>query len=290
MVLSVPLLLSALALASAGEAEPPPSANAASHKAPPQLRLAVYDLAVQGVDPRVGRIVSESVVTELRKMRGLLVVSMEEVRAMLALESDKQLSGCGDDSCLAEIGDALGVDGLVVGQLLDLDGSSVFVLRRIDQRNAKVVGSVQKRLDAADGEEFLAAVGPAVAELFPEYTLRKGQTRGVDPQVALLVNPPPLQPWLFWTTFGTSVATGVASGTLGALAVAARVSLGNLIQSARGGDPISGSDVVSRQNTIAALGWSAVGAGAFALLGGGVSLALYPMTDFAGAAKAGELE
>ena len=118
-----------------------------------RLRVAVYDFALDGIEPRIGRIVTEAVAKEMRKLDGLLVISMEEVRAMLELEEDKAMLGCSEsESCLSEIGDALGVDGLVVGQLVSLGTETVFILRRIDQRNAAVIGTVNTRLTPANGE------------------------------------------------------------------------------------------------------------------------------------------
>ncbi len=101
--------------------------------------------------------------------------------------------GCEEnEACLAEIAGALGVDELVSGSLSKVDESEVMVIRRIDQNRAKVVGTVDKRLKEGKGQEFLAAVGSSVEELFPEYPLRAGVTRGVPKEMALRLDPPPL--------------------------------------------------------------------------------------------------
>src|SRR5262249_9623260 len=83
------------------EAPPPPAPAPEPPKEPARKieRVAVYDLEVTDVEPRVARIVTDSVVAELRKLNGLSVVSMDEVRAMLQHESNKQLLGCTDASC-----------------------------------------------------------------------------------------------------------------------------------------------------------------------------------------------
>jgi len=260
-----------------------PRPAAAPRTAP--LRMAVYDLGLEGAGPRVGRVVSEALVTELRKLDGVLVVSMEEVRAMLRLEADKQATGCGDDSCLAEIGDALGVDNLIVGQLVVASDGSLLSLRRIDQREARVVGTVSRRLATKNGEEFLAAVGPGVQELFPALPLRAGQRRGVDPQVALLLNPPPLPPALFWSTVAVGItAAAGAAGTLG-VGLVARQELVDLAD-----EPvIDGSGFVQKQQTTNTLGVAAAALGVGAALVAGVALMEWPLTDFDGyAARGGE--
>ncbi len=192
---------------------PPPAAHAQDTSSRKALRLAVYELKVDGVSDRLGRIVTDALVDEIRKLQRISVVSMDEVRAMLDMEAQKQLVGCSDDSCLAEIADSLGVDGVVIGSLSKIGEESVFGLRRIDQREAKTLGQVTQRLQAANGEEFLAMIGPSVEELFPELPLRQGQERGVAPEVALRVNPPPLPAWVFWATGATAGGLAVAAGT-----------------------------------------------------------------------------
>lgn len=136
---------------------------------------------------------------------------------MLDLEAQKQLVGCNDDSCLAEIADSLGVDGVVIGSIARLESKTVFGLRRIDQREAKTVGQVVEHLTAAQGEEVFAAVGPFVEQLFPEFPLRVGAVRGVSPELALRLNPPPLPPAVFAIVAGAAAVTGL--GAAGAAAV-----------------------------------------------------------------------
>jgi hypothetical protein len=182
-------------------------------------RIAVYDFELAGIDPSVGAVVTDSVLAEMRKLQHVSAIGMDEIRDMLSHEANKQFMGCEEnEACLAEIAGALGVDELVSGSLSKVDESHVMVMRRIDQNRAKVVGTVDKRLKAEKGQEFLAAVGPSVEELFPEYPLREGVTRGVPKEMALRLDPPPLPKWAFYTTAGAAVATLAAGGLFAYLA------------------------------------------------------------------------
>lgn len=186
----------------------------------PPLRVAVYDYELQNVEPTVGSVVTDSMLSEVRKLSGVSVIGMDEIRDMLSHEANKQILGCSEDTaCLAEIAGALGVDQLVSGQLLRVDNSMVFLTRRIDQRRAHVLGTVDRRLQASSGgEEVLAAVGPAVEELFPNRPLREGVTRGVPPDMALRLNPPPLPTWTVWTGAGAAVVAAAVGGVFRILA------------------------------------------------------------------------
>ncbi len=60
---------------------------------------------------------------ELDRLGAFKVITSDAIRAMLALEKQKQMLGCTEASCLAEIGGALGVDYLVSGRVTALGGA-----------------------------------------------------------------------------------------------------------------------------------------------------------------------
>lgn len=183
------------------------------------LRVAVYDFELQGIDANVGTVVTDSMLAEVRKLQGASAIGMDEIKDMLSHEANRQILGCeSDNSCLAEIAGALGVDELLTGRLTKAGDSHTFLLRRIDQRRAKVAGVVNRRLKAGSGEEFLLSVGPAVEELYPDRPIRAGKTRGVPDEVAIRLSPPPLPTWSFWSVAAVAVAAGAAGGVFGLLA------------------------------------------------------------------------
>jgi hypothetical protein len=226
-----PLIMTADATANA-------TANATAGAADRLLRVAVYDLVVGGdVAPRVGRIVTDAFVAELRKREGLSVVGLDEVRALVAHEAERQRAGCADDGCIAEIADALGADVLVAGGLSTIGDERVLALRRLTTDDATAAAAATLRLRPRGGEEFLAAVGPVVDQLFSDHPLRPGERAGVDPRLALRLNPPPIPAW-------ATLSVGGAAAT--ALAMAA----------------VTGVGLSSTQTAYGKLGDEAVAAGA----------------------------
>jgi hypothetical protein len=246
------------------------------------IRIAVTDFQVDGVDERVARVVNASLLAELRKLSRVSVIGMDEIRAMLDLEAQKQAVGCDeDDSCLAEIAGALGADVLVIGTLAKVGDQHVFGMRRVDQRTASVAGGVNKSMAAKDGEEFLAALGPAVAELFPERALRKGVERGVSTEAVRRLNPPPLQPAWFWSATGTAVlAAGVGAlfGTAGALVW---TDYRRLVAESKE-EPVEGAELVLRQTLSQGAYGTAIVAGSVALIAGASAGVLVLFTDWEG--------
>ena len=211
-------------------------------------RVAVYALELQGVDINIGTVVTDSLLAEIRKLQAVAAIGMDEIRDMLSHEANKQVLGCeSDESCLAEIAGALGVDDLITGKLSKVGDNHVLLVRRIDQRRAKVVGTYTKRLKAESGQEFLLAIGPAVEDLFTDRTLREGQKRGVPDEIALRLDPPPLPTWSFWGVAGGAAAAGVVGMVFGILAKSAEASFHGIANAGTQDSPAPGSQLVSLQ-------------------------------------------
>jgi hypothetical protein len=241
------------------------------------LRVAVMDLKLgETILPRTGRIVADNIVSEIRKLQGVTVVSMDELRTMLEEEANRQTLGCDEkSSCLAEITDALGADVIIVGSVADLDGARVFSLRRVEQNKAAVAADVNERLVAAGGEELLAAVGPSVAKLFPDTPLKPGEQRGVAPERARLLNPPPLPVWSTVAVAGAGVVA--LAGGVGLGVAAANEADGLQAQlDASVTSPTQGKLIVERQQRVDQLALAAnvlyIAAGAGALSTGAMAL------------------
>jgi hypothetical protein len=179
---------------------------------------------VQGeLAPRQLALFEGALLAEIRKLDGVSAIGMGEIREMLSFEYQRQMLGCAaDESCLAEIGGALGTDEMLHVSVIVVDRTATLTLKRIDMRSARVAGSDQRRLARANGEELLGAVGPAVQALFPDRALRAGRTRGVDREVALRLNPPPLPRWVFFATAGAAAAAAAAGAGYGFMASDAR--------------------------------------------------------------------
>jgi len=249
------------------------------------LRVAVYDYELADVDPGIGGVVTDSTLAEMRKLAGVSAIGMAEIRDMLSHEATKQLVGCDNESCLAEVAGALGVDELVSGKLAKVSDGEVFILRRIDQRRARVAGVVNKRLAAGSGQELLAAVGPAIEELYPERPLREGLTRGVAKEVALRLDPPPLPRWPVFGVGTLAVVAGGAAGLFGMLARNAESSFNTQMDLART-QVLPGRTLVNLEgeaNRNAKYSqYSLIGAGSLALTAGIMAL----FTDWYGYAEA----
>jgi hypothetical protein len=251
------------------------------------LRVALQEPEVDGVPKRVGRVFASQLVKEIRKLDRTTAVSMDEMRALLEQEANRQLTGCDEGSCVEELALALGADELVVARLARVGGEHVLSVRRLDAQHPGAVRAYEKRFAARDGEEFLAAVGPAVEELWPDRPLARGAKRGVDKEIAKRLNPPPLAPGVF-----IGAATGAGALAVGGGAAAFISSIFQDQAQALLDDStrtvVDGKDVVARQTQATNAAWVAngmfAGAGALAVTAG----VTFFFTDFDGVGAADE--
>lgn len=86
-------------------------------------KLAVLDLVANGASRELASAAGGVVATELDRLGVFKVVTSDAIRDMLAFEKQRQMLGCADSGCIAEIGGALGVDYLVSGKVTRLAAS-----------------------------------------------------------------------------------------------------------------------------------------------------------------------
>lgn len=117
----------------------------------PQLRLASPGLSATNVKPELGALLSEHVAQQL-KLAGAEVVTPKEIGALLGLERQKQLTGCTEEasSCTAELAAALGVDGLVLGDVGRVGERYLVNLKVVASKNGKTVAAFSETANSED--------------------------------------------------------------------------------------------------------------------------------------------
>ncbi len=139
------LVLLALATLSTGSA-----------RAAPRQKVAVLDVrAVQGVSPGTATILTAIIAGDTQSA-GYDVLSQADIGALIGLERQKKMLGCGDDfSCLAEIGGALGAEYVLSTQVGQIGSRFHLSLQLLDARRASVIARVSTFSDTT--EDALAA-------------------------------------------------------------------------------------------------------------------------------------
>ncbi|MDF1561899.1 MAG: hypothetical protein P1V51_02575 [Deltaproteobacteria bacterium] len=213
------------------------------------------------------------------------VITTQDIRSALQLEEQKQLLGCFDESCMAQIGGALGVRWIVTGNLSAFGEAFLLNVKLFDSEELRVVASASRTVEGGEArllavipeaiEEILGAARPAlhppretppVAEA--GATAGEAEPAAPPPGVAepapeatvALASPAPrggaLKHLSLWSGVGLLAFGGAAMG----------------VASQAGKDYNSGDmSAYDRSRGWAGAGWAALGVGA-ALVGGGVYL------------------
>lgn len=120
-------------------------------------------LALGGVGGETAQLLGDALAGELRRRSGVAVMTQADVSALLGVEKTRQMLGCAESGCMAEIGGALGADRVVHGSIGRVGGSLVVNLSALDARKASAAASVSERLRGAADEAFLDVL-PSIAD------------------------------------------------------------------------------------------------------------------------------
>lgn len=147
---------------------------AAAPAAPPSLAFPGFNAV--NLQPGEAVLYAEVLGQKLAAL-GFKVISGRDLAAALGLERQKELMGCGDSSCIAELAGALGADGLVVGDAGKLDDTYTL--------NVKVLSRDGKTLASHTATVPTAAAMPKALET---------AARAVAHQLAAELSRPDLDP------------------------------------------------------------------------------------------------
>jgi len=128
--------------------------------------LAVFDFTSKGgVSADQVDALSDALVNELKGLGHMQVLGRSTIQSMLRLEEDRlRAAACSEAACMAEIGGALGVRWIVVGNVSRFEGTYLLNLQVLDTDKVMVAAGVSTRV-AGDLEDLLAALPRAAREL-----------------------------------------------------------------------------------------------------------------------------
>jgi hypothetical protein len=140
----------------------------AAKPGPGVRQVAILGVQVEGAaDPVIGAQLTGRLAEVIGRRRDASVITQDDVRALFEQESRKQLAGCSDESCLAEIAGALGADVVVNGRVSAIGKGFAVSLAAVDAKKARAINHVS---EVWEGESIglIELVDPMVDKLFHE--------------------------------------------------------------------------------------------------------------------------
>ena len=178
------------------------------------LRVLVPDLAAPELDGHQLSLWQQSLRTELDKLEGVTSLGMSDIGPD---KNTTRQCPIAETTCLIRLAETLGVDEVLLAETARLGDSRVLTLKRVRIRDAEITGAVTRQMIGGWGEELVLILGNAIAELFPEFPVKAGVSRGVDLQTADAFSRAPLSPWIFGIGAGltlVALTTGITFGVL----------------------------------------------------------------------------
>lgn len=96
--------------------------------------LALPHLNTASLPAGEGDLFTELLAQDLASL-GVKVLTSRDVGAVVGLERQKELLGCAESSCVAELSNALGVDGLITGDVVVLGGAYVLTVKVLSAKD-----------------------------------------------------------------------------------------------------------------------------------------------------------
>ena len=188
------------------------------------LKVLVLDLRSEGEKDTTTRVIRDAVVVELGRDERLEVLSSEDLRRMVTVQSEREVLGCSAESCLAELGAAMGARYIVHGSVGDLGGTTVVNLNLFDTELNKAVA--RENAEVTNKAALLPAIRAVVERIRARIRPPGGAApaQPAAPPLGTFTSKPPTEadhttttggppPALPWLAIGGGTALGI--GLLG---------------------------------------------------------------------------
>ncbi|MEK7704994.1 MAG: outer membrane beta-barrel protein [Myxococcota bacterium] len=118
----------------------------------------------KSAEGQLPQLVNDVVLTAVQNIGTFEVIGQDDVNALIGFEKQKDLVGCDDASCLADIGGALGVDRIFVMKVARVGEEWVTTIKIINIREARVEGR-SSEFTAGNAKALLLAMPQIVTKV-----------------------------------------------------------------------------------------------------------------------------
>ncbi len=144
--------------------------------AKPPTDIAVLEFKSKGgISQEQMEALGDMLATEIRSLGEFHVIGTTDIRAAFRLEEQKKLAGCDDDSCIGEIGGALGVRWVLLGNVGLFGETYLLNMKIMNVESMRVAASVAQKFRGSQ-DAMLDALPELTRKLFTDAGLVKQPT------------------------------------------------------------------------------------------------------------------
>jgi hypothetical protein len=170
-------------------------------------RAIVLDVRADGASETTARVVRDEIAQGLAGDPRLEALSSEDLRRVVSLEAERTVLGCTSESCLAEVGQALGARYVVHGSLSVIGALRILRVNVLDTDDNRSVA--RETIEARADEDLLPQLRSAIERIKARLLAPSAPTSASASTSALATTMP-------WSPLQTG---GLALGALGAAAI-----------------------------------------------------------------------
>ena len=240
------------------------------------VKVAVPGFTIVGMDMALGDAWADSFVTRLGADTDFKLISSKDIAAVLGLERQKELLGCGEaqTSCLAELAGALGVDAILSGTFAQSGTSITATLRVLKSSDGSQIAASTSRLK--DGEALQDWLEVQAGELGGKMRVAFGLPARAGAAVAATTGSTPTSTSTVSSTSSSGGGSSIVRLVPGILGAAALITGGVLFGLSKGSasrlqspEPLTSQQISELKSG----GRTFEGAGVGLMIGGGVAIA-----------------
>jgi Uncharacterized conserved protein len=136
-----------------------------------QPKIAILSVQSSAITKENLERVSDYIAEEFEKKSNGKVLFLEDIRSMLQSEGMENLLSCFADTCISQIGNAIGADIVIIGGIGQLGNNYLFSLKMIDVLRDNVLSRVSTRV-TGDVGKVLDEIPVAVGNLVRKNTIQ----------------------------------------------------------------------------------------------------------------------
>jgi TolB-like protein len=147
----------------------------------PRHTAAVTDLAAQGVDASAVQVISDRLRSECVKTGVFTMVERGQMESILKEQGFQQSGACRNDACLVEMGQLLGVEYLIAGNVGKVGRTYTLGLRLVDIKSGKISATANVDCKCEVDELLSTSSKEVVTALVNDLNKNEGSSQTVSP-------------------------------------------------------------------------------------------------------------
>lgn len=222
---------------------------------PGPIRVAAPSLQLVNLDPKLGDFYTEHLAQQLT-FQGIRTQTPKDIAAVLGLERQRKLLGCTEGQCTTELGQALGVDAILLGSVTRIEKSYQVNVRIVSAVDAQLLASVST--SSEDNDRLVGSFSVVAQQLAKQLSAKLNRALITDSSVSVTTSATTVKRFS-WAPLAAGAAGAVVGGIFFAQGAATHQRL--VTRSGTALSDVESAELVRKGQSQQLIGWVGTGIG-----------------------------